>query len=106
MIPGYRYRYAPTDTDTDIPNIPHTEPITDTGFIPIPGIGTWYRYRYWYHTGYRSISKNNVLEFSKKYVNVNKVKISFLRFWLQNALSMVDHGICRIKCILMNPNIW
>ena len=55
MIPGYRYRYAPTDTDTntdtDIPNIPHTEPITDTGFItiffipiPIPGIGTWYRY--------------------------------------------------------------
>ena len=22
MIPGYRYRYAPTDTDTDIPNIP------------------------------------------------------------------------------------
>ena len=52
MIPGYRYRYAPTDTDTntDIPNIPHTKPITDTRFIPIffipiPGIGTWYRYR-------------------------------------------------------------
>ena len=50
MIPGYRYRYAPTDTDTDtdIPIIPHTEPITDTGFIPIPGISTWYRYRYKY----------------------------------------------------------
>ena len=45
MIPGYRYRY---------PKYSHTEPITDTGFIPIPipGIGTWYRY----HTGYRSIS--------------------------------------------------
>ena len=42
MIPGYRYRY---------PKYSHTEPITDTGFIPIffipipiPGIGTWYRY--------------------------------------------------------------
>ena len=53
-------RYAqdsPYPTDTDIPNIPHTN--TDTGFIPIffiqipiPGIGTWY----WYHTGYRSNS--------------------------------------------------
>ena len=42
MIPGYRFRY---------PKYSHTEPITDTGFIPIffipipiPGIGTWYRY--------------------------------------------------------------
>ena len=61
MIPGYRYRYAPTDTDTDtdtnIPNIPHTEPIPGSYRfffiqIPIPGIGTWYRY----HTGYWSNS--------------------------------------------------
>ena len=72
MIPCYQYRYAPTDTDTDtdtnIPNIPNTEPITDTGFIPIsfisipiPGIGTWYRYRYRYKYRYRlnSITDTN-----------------------------------------------
>ena len=40
MIPGYQYRYAPTDTETDIPNIPHTEP------IPILGSYRFFSYRY------------------------------------------------------------
>ena len=43
MIPGYRYRYAQNpsyQTDTDIPNIPHTE--------PIPGSYRFFPNRYWY----------------------------------------------------------
>ena len=67
MIPGYRYRYAQNPsyrTDTDIPNIPHTEPISISPIspipnpycyrfipiffiqIPIPGIGTQYLVSY------------------------------------------------------------
>ena len=89
IIPIYRYQYAqnpPYRTDTDIPNIPHTEPIPiliPTDFfsyryqyqVSVPGIVTWYRY----HTGYRSNSTGNSIISSAW---PNQTYSPILSYWL------------------------
>ena len=94
MIPGYRYRY---------PKYSHTEPITDTGFIPIffipipiPGIGTWYRYRY--HTGYRSISNQHVLGFGQRYGK--------MCYEIQKDISKKYSGTGPRVIVTLGPRAW
>ena len=75
MKPGYQYRYPPylpyrTDTHTGFILIFFIQ-------IPIPGIGTWYRYQ----TGYRSNSNC--------YIGTSGEIVPFGLFWHCHIISVV-----------------